>query len=432
MSYMVFLRFCLLVCSLFVLSGWGKACASCLASCADVADKRKSVKPDAEQLLSDYRFEDAAEILVGELAKARQRGGDTQKLESLLRQANMGADMLRGTEKVLFVDSFKVARSKVLEALHLGPDAGRMVMWSQIAGNMSGLPAEVGSMAYVNDWRGRAYFSAASKKGEAKQLYETYRQGDSWGTPVRLEGVGLEGSDEDFPFVMPDGVTVYFAAKGEESLGGYDIFVTRYNADSRQYLKAENVGMPFNSPANDYMMVIDEANRLGWLVTDRRQKPDSACVYVFVPKETREGFEWSEENNAEVVAAAAIFPVSGNKSGQKELAEAKRRLAEVMAGEKPMNADNASSYVIDDHIIYENLDQFLSAEARRCAVESDKLKAQILQLEEREDALQRRVAEGGHDSRALEELGRIYAKLPAMKAQCKELLKQMRRAELEL
>ena len=30
------------------------------------------------------------------------------------------------------------------------------------------------------------------------------------------------------------------------------------------YLVPENVGMPFNSPYNDYMYVIDEYNNLGW------------------------------------------------------------------------------------------------------------------------------------------------------------------------
>ena len=36
---------------------------------------------------------------------------------------------------------------------------------------------------------------------------------------------------------------------------GYDIFVTRYNTNTYSYLMPENVGMPFNSPYNDYMSV---------------------------------------------------------------------------------------------------------------------------------------------------------------------------------
>lgn len=431
MRHTVFLCFLVYVSSLLFLCGTGQAHSRGIYSQLEIADKRKPVKQDAEQLLQDYRFDEAIEVLEENLAKARQRGDDTQKLEALLRQANLGADMLRGTEKVLFVDSFKVARSKVLEVLHLGADAGRVVLLSQMAEYVESLPVEVGNVAYVNDWRGRAYFSAASKKGEPKQLFEAYRQGDSWSAPMLLEGVGMEGNDEDFPFVMPDGVTIYFAAKGEESLGGYDIFVTRYNADAKQYLKAENVGMPFNSPANDYMMVIDEVNRLGWLVTDRRQKADSACVYVFIPNETREGYEWTEENSSTIRAAAAITPMAASHSQQSELAEARQRLAKVRMGEKQEEAKALSYYVIDDHIVYKDISQFLSAEARKYAEESDKMNVRIRQLEEREDMLQQRVAKGGYSPQLLSELKQIYAQLPELKRQCREMQKQMRRAELQ-
>ena len=48
------------------------------------------------------------------------------------------------------------------------------------------------------------------------------------------------------------------------------------------YLAPENVGMPFNSPYNDYMYVIDEFNNLGWFASDRYQPEDkSAYMYSF-------------------------------------------------------------------------------------------------------------------------------------------------------
>lgn len=93
--------------------------------------------------------------------------------------------------------------------------------------------------------------------------------------------------------MMADGMTLYFAAKGEESLGGYDIFVTRYNKSTGEFVRAENVGMPFNSPANDYLMAIDETCNIGWFVTDRNQTADNVCIYRFIPNETREVYDFS-------------------------------------------------------------------------------------------------------------------------------------------
>ena len=48
-----------------------------------------------------------------------------------------------------------------------------------------------------------------------------------------------------------DGETLYFAAMSEEGLGGYDIYVTRFDSDEGTFLEAENVGLPYNSFSDD-------------------------------------------------------------------------------------------------------------------------------------------------------------------------------------
>ena len=91
--------------------------------------------------------------------------------------------------------------------------------------------------------------------------------------------------DQAFPFILSDGLTIYFASKGHESIGGYDLFVSRYNLYSDTYLNPSQLNMPFNSPFNDYMMVIDEQKGIGWFASDRFQPEDKVCVYTFVPNQ---------------------------------------------------------------------------------------------------------------------------------------------------
>lgn len=87
--------------------------------------------------------------------------------------------------------------------------------------------------------------------------------------------------------MQSDGVTLYFGAKGSKSVGGYDLFMTRYNLDEQKFMPPENMGLPYNSKANDYLLAIDEFHELGWLVTDRNQPADKVCIYVFEPKSQR-------------------------------------------------------------------------------------------------------------------------------------------------
>ena len=71
--------------------------------------------------------------------------------------------------------------------------------------------------------------------------------------PEKATGLEEVGTDLNYPSMNSDGITLYFAAKGEASLGGYDIFITRYDAEDGSYLKPDNMGLPFNSPFNEYM-----------------------------------------------------------------------------------------------------------------------------------------------------------------------------------
>lgn len=107
----------------------------------------------------------------------------------------------------------------------------------------------------------------------------------SWEQPEPLGDVLNEGGDANFPFLMSDGVTLYFANDGENSLGGYDIFISRNNGE--KYLQPQNIGMPYNSPFDDYLLAIDEETGIGWWATDRNRIEDSVTIYRFIPQELR-------------------------------------------------------------------------------------------------------------------------------------------------
>ena len=94
---------------------------------------------------------------------------------------------------------------------------------------------------------------------------------------------------------MPDGVTLYYASDGDESMGGYDIFVATRDASTGEYLLPQNIGMPFNSPHDDFMLAIDEENGVGWWATDRNLLGDKITIYVYVVNELRRNYDPDDE-----------------------------------------------------------------------------------------------------------------------------------------
>lgn len=102
----------------------------------------------------------------------------------------------------------------------------------------------------------------------------------NWEDPDTLSDAVNSGATNCYPFVLPDGATLYFASDREGGLGGLDIYMTRYNAALGQWLPAENIGLPFNSPEDDYLYVTDENNGYALFATNRHC-PDTDSVEIY-------------------------------------------------------------------------------------------------------------------------------------------------------
>ena len=67
-------------------------------------------------LFDAYEFDEAVTLIEKEIKTAQRTGKPTAALEDELRQARLGATMLKGTEKVVSVDSLVVPRATFLQA----------------------------------------------------------------------------------------------------------------------------------------------------------------------------------------------------------------------------------------------------------------------------------------------------------------------------
>lgn len=120
--------------------------------------------------------------------------------------------------------------------------------------------------------------------------------GNKWTDPISIGSDLGEGGDANYPFLLSDGMTLYFANDGENSIGGYDIFITR--RDGEEFLQPTNIGFPYNSPADDYLLAIDESKGIGWWATNRNSDPDSVTIYAFIPSDMRINYPVDDPNLA--------------------------------------------------------------------------------------------------------------------------------------
>lgn len=297
-----------------------------------------------------YRFDEAEENLNEYIDLRSRKKGSTEDGERMLEKVRRGQRMIRGVEKVAVIDSFVVDKQDFLKAYKLSADAGDI----QITEN---------GVQFTNEMGDKQLQSVRNAEGQVS-LYSSMKMIDQWSKPEAVTSINELGN-ADYPFVAGDGITMYYASDNEESMGGYDIFVTRYDSDDNSYLRPDNLGMPFNSPANDYMYVIDDLNNLGWFVSDRRQPEGKVCVYVFVPNASKQVYDYENGDPDQIAALARLDRISDTCTDEDKVRKARQQLAALIYSRDENTRKADFTFIVDDSATYHSLRDFRSAEARK-------------------------------------------------------------------
>lgn len=259
-------------------------------------------------------------------------------------------------QKVIIIDSIVVDKDGFLQYYHLSPETGSV----KDANDFFHGKSNEGYFAYLNEIGNKCYFSQQETDSTSNLYYREYSNAE-WSQSVPLVGINdeLQFRHVNYPFMMGDGTTFYFAADGDEDgLGGYDIYMTTYDEEDNRFLHPVNIGLPFNSEANDYLYVIDEYANLGWFATDRNQEDGKVCIYVFIPSEKRETYDAEYYTPEELDGFAQISCIADTWYDDKQLNLALQRLDGVRKQQQPKDKADDISFAINDDITYHQLSDF--------------------------------------------------------------------------
>lgn len=123
------------------------------------------------------------------------------------------------------------------------------------------------------------YYSARDADG-IRNLYHTALRDSIWSVPRLINEDLTSSSDEIYPVVTPDGKTLYFASKGLYGMGGYDLYVSQWNENTRDWDAPVNLGFPYSSPYDDFLLAPSEDGQYTVFASNRECPADSVWVYV--------------------------------------------------------------------------------------------------------------------------------------------------------
>lgn len=324
----------------------------------------------AESYYFTYQFDKAVEFYKIYLPKLKGKEWEIKEIEQKINQAELAERLLARVEDVAIIDSVIVDKQNFLNFYKCSSELGKLKQ-ERIALDSTRTEDKITYLTQREDRR----YSSDLNDGQM-DIFTSYRLLDQWTEPAPLPHNINTEANENYPFLLLDGVTLYFASDGDNSIGGYDIFITKYVPASNMYLTPENVGMPFNSPWNDYMMVIDEASEIGWFATDRYQPEGKVAIYTFVPNSSKVILRSEDKNYLREAAQLKTY----------RQAERKERTSTTATNKKAEDA-HEFEFIVNDKLIYTKTSHFKSPEAKIAFGELQQLIAQSKNMEEQLNAL---------------------------------------------
>lgn len=307
----------------------------------------------ARKAYERYDYTEAARLMA--IAKKKMVAGDKIEqamVNTLQHQIGLSKNFINRVEKIEVLDSISVPKVGFFKAYRLPSSAGSLE-------GPEGLPFKVEDVEYVfSNEDGDFKLWAQQDTTGFYNIAESIRLTDGkWSEPV-MAPISLGGNkNAEFPFMMPDGVTLYFASDGDGSIGGYDIFVATRDAQTGEYLQPQNLGMPYNSPFDDYLLAIDEYNGVGWWATDRNRLGDNLTVYLYKVNDTRRNYDEDEEER-DIADLALITDFKATQNNETDYSSLIKEIKSISTAKKK---NNLFSLPLSGGRVYTSFNDFRTA-----------------------------------------------------------------------
>ncbi|MDX9891363.1 MAG: OmpA family protein [Bacteroidales bacterium] len=163
--------------------------------------------------------------------------------------------------------------------------------WSKRIGGRWSRPRNFGAPVNTNFWESQPsiapdgktiYFTSNRPGGEgASDLWKTEMIDEGVFTiPVNLGPNVNTPSEEDAPFIHPDGTTLYFVSEGHPGMGGRDIFFSTLLADNT-WSTPKNMGYPINTSADELNIFINASGTQAYYSSDKEGGIGGLDIYYF-------------------------------------------------------------------------------------------------------------------------------------------------------
>ncbi len=283
----------------------------------------------------------------------------TAKNENMIAQANIWRTQCQNSIplaskifNVRVIDKYRVTPDSLLFVYNPSKEVGAVTRNSTFFES----DIDPNGILYRTE-RGDAIYFSHTDNNDNEQLYKMEKLLDGWSDMTLLSGLASE-SNNKMPVMMTDGSTLYFASDRPGGMGGFDIYRTTYDLDTRTFSEPVNLGVPFNSAFDDFLFVGDEFRRKAWFASNRETSADSLMVYEILWDESVIRSFAQNTEAIRQVAKLSTDPSLAKFRDDVTVAGVRKTTFSVTKEQKKFD------FVINDSLRYSQWEHFRSSEAR--------------------------------------------------------------------
>ncbi|MFM9005289.1 MAG: hypothetical protein ACKOSR_07270, partial [Flavobacteriales bacterium] len=236
----------------------------------------------------NYQFKDAITAYENYV---RYAGDKALRRDQALRQIETciyGANLLSNIQDITVISKTETDKANFFRYFNLEAIGGKILTVPDALKSKEDLKSPNPGVIHYPGKGTTIYFSSYGKgTATGKDIYKAQVLADgTFSIPEKLKGGVNTKYDEDFCFMHTDGRTLYFASKGHNSMGGYDIFKSVYDATTGEFGPAVNLDFAINTPDDDIFYIADSLNQRAYFASARSSDQDHLNVYNVLVEST--------------------------------------------------------------------------------------------------------------------------------------------------
>ncbi len=300
-----------------------------------------------------YNFEEAISNYKTFIKNASSSDARVDKANTFIEECNNGRNISSKIYQLEVLNKSKVHKNSILSKYAPVKDVGKLLR----NGDFFESGVDPDNVMFETERGDVVYFSMKTNAEDTMSIYKMVKLIDGWGKSERVGEPVNSVYNDAYPFLATDGLTFYFASNRPGGMGGYDIYKAYYDNESHSFLEPINLGVPFNSPDDDFLFVSDEFSKVAWFASNREIRGDSVIVYN-IKWDGRQVRNMVEDEN-QIKESAKLSIAQDEDNGENSYRQQNTTTNVVDQRKK-----GAFSFEINDTLVYTQFEHFIDDEAR--------------------------------------------------------------------